>query len=160
VLNQVNIETRFGQEIDFDNARRGHGAFLIFSATLRPTDHLSLSFNNSRRFLDVDDPALGSGRLFTARVDRVRATYTFSARCFVRLIAQWVETTRDLSLYTIDVERRSADFGASALFAYKLNWQTVLFLGYGDNRALTEDTDDLQPTDRSLFIKISYAFQR
>ena len=36
----------------------------------------------------------------------------------------------------------------------------MLFLGYGDNRALTEDTDDLQPTDRSLFVKLSYAFQR
>jgi hypothetical protein len=160
VINQINIETRFGQEIDFDNERLGHGLSLVFSANVRPTDHLSISFNDSRRFLDVDDPALGSGRLFTARVDRIRLTYTLNARSFVRLIGQWVETTRDPSLYVDEVEPREQDFGGSALIAYKLNWQTVLFLGYGDNRALTEDTDDLQPTDRSLFIKISYAFQR
>ena len=160
LINQVNFEARFGQEIDFDNERRGNGLSVIFSATVRPTDHLSVSFNNSRRFLDVDDPVLGSGRLFTARVDRVRATYTFTARSFLRLIGQWVETTRDPALYTSEVDRRSSGFGGSALFAYKLNWQTVLFLGFGDNRALAEDTDSLEPTDRSLFLKLSYAFQR
>jgi hypothetical protein len=71
-----------------------------------------------------------------------------------------VETTRDPSLYVTEVEPRSHGFGGSALFAYKLNWQTVLFVGYGDNRALAEDTDLLEPTDRSLFLKLSYAFQR
>jgi hypothetical protein len=165
VFNQINVEAHFGQEIDFDNERLGHGASVLFSANVRPTDHLSLSFNNSRRFLDVDDPARGNSRLFTARVDRLRVTYTFNARSFVRLIGQWVETTRDPSLYVDEVSARDKDFGGSALIAYKLNWQTVLFLGYGDNRALSEDSGDvqpdtLQPTDRSLFIKLSYAFQR
>jgi uncharacterized protein DUF5916 len=160
VINQINLETHFGQEIDFDNERLGHGLSLVLSANVRPTDHLSVSYNGSRRFLDVDDPQRGNSRLFTARVDRVRLTYTFTARSFVRLIGQWVETTRDPSLYVDEVTPRDKDFGGSALLAYKLNWQTVLFLGYGDNRALAEDTDDLRPTDRSLFIKLSYAFQR
>ncbi len=160
VINQINVEARFGQEIDFDNERRGDGLTVTLSTTVRPTDHLSVSFNNSRRFLNVDDPALGSGRLFTARVDRVRATYTFTARSFVRLIGQWVETTRDPALYRFVVDRRSSGFGGSALFAYKLNWQTVLFLGYGDNRELDEHTDQVEPLDRSLFLKLAYAFQR
>ena len=45
------------------------------------------------------------------------------------------------------------------LFAYKLNWQTVLFLGYGDEREPNE-RDQLEPISRSLFVKVSYAFQR
>ena len=46
----------------------------------------------------------------------------------------------------------------SGLFSYKLNWQSVLFVGYGDDRV--EDTlANLQPFRRSLFIKLSYAFQ-
>jgi hypothetical protein len=44
------------------------------------------------------------------------------------------------------------------LFAYKLNWQSVLFLGYGDNRALDEN-EDLQRAGRQIFLKLSYAFQ-
>jgi hypothetical protein len=92
-------------------------------------------------------------------VDRLRATYTFTSRFFLRAIGQWVETTRDQSLYEDEVERRSGTLSASALLAYKLNWQTVLFLGYGDGREL-DDQETLQPSDRQLFAKISYALQR
>jgi hypothetical protein len=38
--------------------------------------------------------------------------------------------------------------------------QTVLFLGYGDERALDERTDRLARAGRELFLKVSYAFQR
>jgi hypothetical protein len=57
------------------------------------------------------------------------------------------------------VPERSGDFSGSALFAYKLNWQTVLFVGYGDNRTLV-DGDRLEPANRQVFLKVSYAFQR
>jgi len=45
------------------------------------------------------------------------------------------------------------------LYSYKLNWQTVLFAGCGDERLLLED-DRLAPYGRSLFFKVSYAFVR
>ena len=50
-------------------------------------------------------------------------------------------------------------FSASVLFAYKINWQSVMFFGYGDNRAL-DDQRRLQKFDRQVFVKLSYAFQR
>ncbi|HVF59149.1 MAG TPA: hypothetical protein VNJ70_04985 [Thermoanaerobaculia bacterium] len=99
------------------------------------------------------------GRLFTARVERLRATYTFNARTFLRLIGQWVETERDPSLYTFEIAPTEGGFSGSALVAYKLNWQTVLFLGYGDERTLVAE-DRLEPSGRELFLKVSYAFQR
>ena len=40
-----------------------------------------------------------------------------------------------------------------------MNWQTVLFLGYGDNRTLSEE-DRFERASRQLFLKISYALQR
>jgi hypothetical protein len=50
---------------------------------------------------------------------------------------------------------------SSLLFAYKLNWQTVLFVGLGDERDVNVANDDrLTPARRQLFMKISYAFQR
>jgi hypothetical protein len=158
-VSRIELEGFVGQEVDFDNARTGHGANVVLRTTLRPTDHLELQFNDSRRWLDVHVGADAS-RLFTARVDRLRATYTFTSRMFVRGIAQYVQTVRDPSLYTDEVDRKEASFSGSALFAYKLNWQTVLFLGYGDNRTFLEETDRLEHEDRQLFLKISYAFQR
>ena len=52
----------------------------------------------------------------------------------------------------------SGDCG-SALFAYQINWQTVLFVGYADDR-LQNPLGELQRADRLVFVKISYAFQR
>jgi hypothetical protein len=35
----------------------------------------------------------------------------------------------------------------------------VAYLGYGDNEVYEPTTDALEPSDRQLFLKISYAFQ-
>ena len=104
--------------------------------------------------------AAASGqRLFIQRVSRVKGTYTFTARLFVRVIGQYVSTTRDPSLYVSSVDARSGTFSGSALFAYKLNWQSVMFVGYGDDRELL-DQRHLERLDRQVFVKLSYAFQR
>jgi hypothetical protein len=58
------------------------------------------------------------------------------------------------------VDAREQSLDLSGLFAYKLNWQTVLFVGYGDVRELTDDEQRLAPSDRQFFVKLSYAFQR
>ena len=158
-LNGVALEGFVGQEADFANARTGTGADVRLSGTLRPSDHVELRLNASRRWLDVEPHDRPGGRLFTAQVERARATYTFTSRVFLRLIAQYVDTRRDPALFVKETARRNASFSGSALFAYKLNWQTVLFLGYGDNRALSEE-ETFEREDRQLFLKLSYAFQR
>jgi len=62
-------------------------------------------------------------------------------------------------LWNFPVGERDRDFAGSAVFAYKLNWQTVLYVGYADSRAL-DDADVLRPAERQAFFKVSYAFRR
>jgi hypothetical protein len=157
VFNRVGLNGFIGEQADFANSRAGKGGSVVGFATVRPTDHLELRFDGSWRWLDVDEET-ARGRLFTATVARLRAQYTFNARAFVRAIGQWVETKRNPDLYTFEVDRRSGDFSGSVLLAYKLNWQSVLFLGYGDNRALDEN-ENLERAGRQIFLKLSYAFQ-
>jgi hypothetical protein len=88
----------------------------------------------------------------------LKVTYNFSSRSSLRLIGQYYDATFDPSLYHQPVGERDRGFTSSALFAYKLNWQTVLFLGYGDSRALDEH-NALSLAGRELFLKVSYAFQ-
>jgi hypothetical protein len=57
------------------------------------------------------------------------------------------------------VPRRSGTFSGSVLLAYKINWQSVLFVGYGDDRELSEQ-HELERVARQFFVKMSYAFQR
>ena len=158
-LSQIGLDGLIGQEIDFDNVRSGHGSTINLSARLNPTQHLELALLRNLRWLNVDTAAGSGRRLFTARVSRVRATYTFTSRLFVRGIAQYVSTDRDPSLYTFETTARSGEFGSSVLLSYKLNWQSVMFIGYGDARELT-DQNHLAPSDRQFFVKLSYAFQR
>jgi len=159
LLSNISLEGFLGGEIDFDGARTGSGGSVVFSATVRPSNHLELRLNNSRRWLNVDRPGDGRARLFTAKVDRLRATYTFTSRAFLRVDGQYVSTTRDPALHLDTVARKDASFSGSVLVAYKLNWQTVVFAGYGDNRELSEQ-ENLERADRQFFVKLSYAFQR
>ncbi len=152
---QVSMDGVVGQEVDFDNARRGRGSSLNAFARVTPTDALEIEAVLNRRVLHIDD----GRRLFLARVTRVRGTYMFRAGFFVRIIGQHVATTRDPALYLETVDARSETLSGSALLAFKINWQSVLFVGYGDDRERTPD-DRLAPASRQFFVKMSYAFQR
>jgi hypothetical protein len=154
----VALSTTLGQDIDFANARPAHGATINLNATLQATDHLALDLIENTRWLNVDGP-LADTRLFTQRVSRVKASYTFTSRLFVRVIGQYVATTNEPRLFKTTVEPRAGAFSGSALFAYKLNWQSVMFVGYGDDRQLSADRR-LEQSERQFFVKISYAFQR
>jgi hypothetical protein len=143
-----------GQQIDFANGRTGRGASLGLQATVRPIDKLTLDGLINREYLDVT-----AGRLYTAYVERIKATYSFSAKSLLRLIGQYQKTDSNPALYNFPVARHDGQFLGSILYSYKLNWQTVLFAGYGDNRVLS-DARTLEKADRSFFFKLSYALQR
>jgi len=160
VFDQIEVSAYVGDEIDFANAREGSGTTLVTELKLRPSVHLELRNDLSARWLDVDDGAGNSGRLFTAEIERLRATWSFDSRTFVRVIGQYIDTRRDPSLYTFAVPPRDADFSASVLFAYKVNWQTVFYLGYGDERTFTDVTGKLEKSAREAFAKVSYAWQQ
>jgi hypothetical protein len=159
VVTLLSIDATTGQEIDFTNARPGTGSTINLQATLNPTNHLNLDLVENQRWVNVE-PVEVSQRLFLARVSRLRGTYTFTARLFARGIVQYVSTTRDASLY-IDPATvpREGTLSAQALLSYKLNWQSVMFVGYGDDRDLS-DQNQLVKSGRQVFVKLSYAFQR
>ena len=155
----ISIDGSLGTEVDFANVRPGRGGAVNVNATLIPTNHLVFDLIANTAFLHVDDAAGTSRPLYTSRVQRMRANYTFTSRSFVRLIAQYVSTDRDPALFVAQQSAHDGFLSGSVLFAYKINWQSVMFFGYGDDRTLDEQRR-LQKFDRSLFLKVSYAFQR
>jgi hypothetical protein len=156
---QIGVDGFLGQDVDFANIRPGRGGTVNVSATVNATDHLVLDMIANTQWLQVDDQAGVSRQLFTSRVSRLRANYTFTARSFLRLIGQYVSTDRDPSLYLQPVTAHDGTFNGSVLFAYKVNWQSVVFVGYGDDRELN-DQRQLEKSGRQVFVKMSYAFQR
>jgi hypothetical protein len=156
---RVGVQGSAGEAVDLVNVQVGSGADLSAFATVRPHPRLTLDLLAERRWLDVPRPGGGDGRLFTADVLRAKALVHFSSQAYLRLIGQWVGTTNDPTLYPYPVSEKEGSFEGSVLFTYRINWQTALYLGYGDDRALDEG-GDLRRTSRQFFAKISYAFQR
>jgi hypothetical protein len=161
VISQVTASGTLGQDVDFANNRLGRGADVNVGGTLQPTKHLQIDLRNDVRWLQVHPPQQGAARLFTAQVERVRAQYTFNSRMFVRAVVQHTGTNNNVAFYGGQaVDHHDGSLATQLLFAYKVNWQSVLFVGIGDLREVTADQGNLVPSARQVFMKLSYAFQR
>ncbi len=158
-LTSFSIYGDVGQQVDFDNIRLGNGGTVQYGFTYRPIDRLSFIAEGEHDWLNVTNEAGRRGRLFTADVARLKTLLSFSAKSYIRAIVQWVNTDRDPALYTYSVARRSSSLQGSLLYSYRLNWQSVLYVGYGDDRSYVPGRG-IRPAEQQFFFKISYAFQR
>jgi hypothetical protein len=148
----VSAELNAGSQIDFANTRPATRVRFAPSVRFNATRHLELRLSDARERLYVED-----GRLYTADVGELRAIYQFNVRMFVRAILQYTDIQRDPSLYSFRVDAHSKRLFPQLLFSYKVNPQTVLFVGYSSTR-LANDTYDVTEADRTLFVKVGYAW--
>ncbi|MEA2325436.1 MAG: hypothetical protein QOE68_395, partial [Thermoanaerobaculia bacterium] len=100
---------------------------------------------------------VAGGRLYTANLTQSTIVYHFNIRTLARAIVQLSDVTRDPSLYRFSVDRKSKDLFTQFLFSYKINPQTVFYVGYSDS-SFGDDRVDLKRADRTLFLKIGYAW--
>ena len=99
------------------------------------------------------------GRLFTANLSDLRATYQFSARSFLRFTMQYVDSERNKDLYNFPVQSDFKELTTQLLYSYKLNAATRFFIGYSDEGFQNDAYDSIEPTNRTIFAKFSYAWQ-
>jgi hypothetical protein len=147
---------RVGSQVDFDNVRLADEIRLEPYVAWNATRQLLLRYTGVYDRLDTQEGA----RIFDAFVHDLRLTWQFSARSFLRLTVQIQDIARDPTLYVDEVDARTENIGRQLLYSYKLNPQTVFFLGYSD--ALLDDDSLSHPThtDRTWFMKVGYAWTR
>ena len=114
--------------------------------------HVNLQLEHTLQRLDVE-----GGRLFDANLSQVRLVYQFNVRTFARVIVQYRDIERNPDLYLQPVEPDVEQAFTQLLFSYRLNAETVLFVGYSENRFGAEEFD-LTQSDRTYFVKLSYAW--
>ena len=159
VLPSVSVFGWVGDEVDFSNNKLAKGADVNVQANLRPNYRLTISLTNDIRWLrGQPEDAAPQQRLFTSQVERIRAQYMFTPRIFVRAVVQNQRTHSDR--FDAPNNPHSGSLSSQVLFAYKVNWQSVLYVGYGDLRDVTGPEGDFDLGSRQLFMKLSYAFQR
>ena len=152
---KAGLVARWGGDVDYDNGRQGTSVGLLPSVELKLGRHVNVQAQHTHEWFDVD-----AGQLFEAGLTEVRAVYHLNVRTFVRAIVQYTDVTRDPSLYAFPVPERSRRFFSQYLFSYKVNPQTVVFVGYSDTYLGGRDTTtiDLTQTNRTFFMKLGYAW--
>jgi hypothetical protein len=147
------IEGELADAIDFANTQAGTQKRAWAGVRLRLGRSLQFQVDHAFHQLDVD-----GGRLFVANLTQARLVYQFNIRMFARAILQYTDIDRNPDLYLQDeVKADTQRLANQLLFSYKLNPQTVLFLGYSDAH-FGETGIDLTQTNRTLFLKLGYAW--
>ncbi len=96
--------------------------------------------------------------IFTAGIADVRLTWQFNLRSFLRVTTQFSDIERNQAQYIEITDTRERDVGRQLVYSYKLNPQTVFFLGYSDEYIDNDSLDGLTASDRTWFMKIGYAW--
>lgn len=156
----ISASGRFGEEIDFANARKARIFEIYPGFNLKVGRNLDIGLEYSMRQLQtLGEDTLGGGlEIVDARITEGRVVYHFNARTFVRGILQYQDTDQNPDVFGGPVQPEVEELFAQLLFAYKVNPQTVLFLGYTDDRVGLQNVD-LTPTGRTFFMKVGYNFR-
>ena len=150
----LGIFVRYGDQVDFANSRLGDQLRVQPFAQWNINRHLFLNFEATLLQLDTKQ----GEKIFDAGVYDVRLTWQFSRRSFVRATTQIQNIDRNPDVYVDEVDAESRRVGRQLLYSYKLNPQTVFFLGYSDNYMDDDELRGLEETDRTWFMKIGYAW--
>jgi len=150
--------TRFGKQIDFTNTRLGDVFIFEPEVSWDVNEHLHVHFQHNYRHLDVD-----GGQLFSANQTDLRIGYQFDMRSIVKLVIQYTDIDRNLGLYTVEEEdipdEKERYFSTQLVYSYKINPQTLFYLGYSDGGYQDDNVDSIVRDQRTVFTKFSYAWQ-
>lgn len=147
----VALTAGFGDRIDYANVQQGNRVFLNPAIQYNIGRHLYVELDHVFERLNVD-----AGRLYTANLSNLRVVYQFNSRTFLRTILQYADFDYKAENYTFPIDPRFKHLFSQILFSYKINPQTVLFLGYSDDyygyRLIP-----IKQNNRTFFLKIGYA---
>lgn len=142
-----------GNHIDLANNRLGDKTRIRPILNMNLNRHIELRLRHTYEAMDVD-----GADLFTANLTDARLSYQFNNRSFVRLAVIYRDIERNPNNYIDDVTAHYKGFSTQLLYSYKVNPQTVFFAGYSDNGYQDDDLSKIEKTDRSVFMKMSYAW--
>lgn len=155
----LGLDGVIGDQVDFANVRQGKRVHLNPIIEYKWGKHFMISLNHIFERLDVD-----AGRLYTANLSNFRMVYQFSRRFFLRTILQYANYDRNPDLYITQVDPKYRHLFSQVLLSYKINPQTVLFLGYSDDHYGYQQLYQnqylhipLTQSNRTFFLKIGYA---
>ena len=147
----VSLDLTVGDKIDYANDRLGDLKQAAGNITVFMTDHLEFDFYQTYSKLDAKMDSGITENVYIAHISELRLSYQFDVQSYLKLSVVY---------YDVDYANTEQykDLSTKLIYAYKINPQTVFFLGYSDFSYQDGDLTKLERSDRTFFTKISYAW--
>ncbi len=139
--------------IDFSHSQPGDLLQLSPGITWNIGLYFQTKLRLSKHIMDV-----AGGELFNTNLLDARFIYQFSSKSFLRFILQYNDIRRNQDFYLDSVNNHEKDLGTQLLYSYKINPQTVFFLGYSDASYDDDSLERLEKTNKTIFLKMSYSW--
>ena len=170
------LSFRHGDALDWSNARLATEFNVWGTVEWQFGKHISGRLDYEHETLKSDGydvvhagqtQSFDSGTLYTANRTNLRLAYQFDIRSQLKLTVQYSDISRNTDLYRgnfddneyNNVGKLSRSIATQLLYSYKLNPQTLVYLGYSDGGFQSGEMDKLSRDQRSVFAKFSYAWQ-
>jgi len=151
-----------GDQVDYTHSQLGEIKLFDPYIKWQIGKHFSINLNHTNQALDVT-----GGELFKAKLTDMRMAYQFNTRSRLSLTLQTTSIMRNTALYVAnndndlenDVDQKTKRFGTQLIYSYKINPQSLVYLGYSDNAIENDQIDSLEKFDKTIFAKFSYMWQ-
>lgn len=154
----LSLELTLGDKIDYANDRLGDLLQLEANVTVFVTDHLEFDFYQTYSKLDAKNRSGSNKNVYTAHISELRLSYQFDVQSYLKLSLVYNDTNRNPENNNITSSSKDKTLSSQLIYAYKLNPQTVFFLGYSDYSFQDDDLTKLTRAERTFFSKVSYAW--
>ena len=152
---KLSLYVEYASRIDYANEQLGDAFDTQTQMVWDINDHWQLDVKHN--YSQLDNPQ--GERVFTANLVDFRLHYKFSMRSILKLILQFEDIDRDENAYFYQVSQINKDYGSQLVYSYKINAQTLFYLGYSDRGYQDDSLKNIERDQRTLFTKVSYAWQ-
>ena len=147
------LSLTFGDKIDYQNNRIADYQEIYANTRMNPTSHLEVDLSYTYETLDS-----AAGKIYDANLVELRVSYQFDVNSYLKLNIVYSDVDQNLDNNDSAYSKTNSDLSTQLIYSYKLNPQTVFFLGYSDKSYQDDDLNDLRRGERTLFTKVSYAW--
>lgn len=125
---RLSLYVEYASRIDYTNEQLGDVLTTQSQAVWDINNHWQLDVRHNYSHLDDYQ----GRRVFTANLVDFRLYYKFSMRAMLKLILQFEDIDRNEDAYFYQVSEINKDYGSQLVYSYKINAQTLFYLGYSD----------------------------
>jgi len=140
----LSFSAGWGDGIDFSSGDLGDVVTIVSNIEYQLNDNWNISLEYINELLELQN---NIDNEFNVHIYNMRTAYQIDVNSFIRLTLQASRESED------------RDLASQLLYSYQLDPFTRFFFGYSDDGYKDSQLKSLKRTDRTLFMKFSYAWQ-